>query len=260
MNRRTGSLVAAILTIATMPAAAQWLNVPTKGVPRTKDGKPDLSAPAPRKPDGKPDLSGIWNREPENAKYIENLGADFKPGEFPIQPWAEALYKQHMTDAGASESPVAHCLPLGIPIADNSALPLKIIQESGLVVILNEGMGGFRQIFLDGRSMPTDANPTWMGYSVGRWDGDTLVVDSAGFNGKTWLEPGGHPATDALYITERFRRRDFGHLDLTLTIDDPKAFTRPWSVELQKQLLTDTELMEFVCNENEKDLRHLPGK
>jgi hypothetical protein len=261
MNRRTGSLVAVVLTIVTAPAGAQWLNYPTPGIPRLPNGKPNLSALAPRKPDGKPDLSGIWHGEQQiYVKYAENLGADFKPGEFPIQPWAEALYKQHMTDAGAGESPITQCLSLGLPIADNSALPFKIIQESGLVVILNEGLGLFRQVFLDGRMLPKDPNPTCMGYSVGRWDEDTLVVDSAGFNGKVWLDPTGHPTTDALHITERFRRRDFGHLDLELTVDDPKAFTRPWSVNLPKLLFPDTELLEFVCDENEKDLKHLVDK
>jgi hypothetical protein len=259
MKRRIGSVVAAMLAIASVPAAAQWLNMPTKGIPRTKDGKPDLSAPAPRKPDGKPDLSGIWRNEQQNYRG-GNLAADFKPGELPIQPWAEALFKEHMTEAGQSETPAARCLPFGIPIADTSFYPLKIIQEDELVVILNESFGLFRQIFLDGRTLAKDPNPTWMGYSVGRWDGDTLVVDSAGFNGKTWLDRRGHPTTDALHVIERFRRRDFGHLDLQLTIDDPKAFTKPWSVELPQQLAVDTELLEYVCNENEKDLKHTVGK
>ena len=260
MNRRTGSRVTAILAIAAMPGAAQWLNVPAKGIPRTKDGKPDMSAPAPRKPDGKLDLSGIWKGEPQNLKYGENLAADFKPSELPILPWAGALTKERMSDVGASERPSAHCLPYGIPIADNTNSPLKIVQEPGLLVILNEAFGLFRQIFLDGRAIPTDPNVTWMGYSVGHWDEDTLVVHSSGFNGKTWLDIMGHPTTDALHVTERFRRRDFGHLDLRLTVDDPKAYTKSWSVELPKLLVLDTELMEFVCNENEKDREHVVAK
>jgi hypothetical protein len=260
MKLRTDSLVAAILTLAAVPAAAQWRNVPAKGIPRTKDDKPDLFAPAPRRPDGKPDLSGIWKGEPKNLKYGENLAADFIPSELPILPWAKALTTERMSDAGANTRPSAHCLPYGIPIADNTNSPLKIIQEPGLVVILNEAFGLFRQIFLDGRAIPGDPNPTWMGYSVGQWDGDTLVVDSSGFNGKTWLDIIGHPTTDALHVTERFRRRDFGHLDLRLTIDDAKAYTKSWSVELPKLLVLDTELMEFVCNENEKDLGHVVGK
>ena len=262
MNRRSGSLMSAILMVTSMPAAAQWLNVPTKGIPRTKDGKPDLSAPAPRKPDGKPDLSGIWQGDQQNRKYGSGLGlaVDFKPGEFPIQPWAEELSKERT--AGGRDWPPAHCLPPSVPSLDSSAAvdPLKIIQEPDLVVILYEVFGQVRQIFLDGRTLPRDPNPTWLGYSVGRWDGDTLVVDTTGFNGKTWLDVAGHPETEALHLTERFRRRDFGHLDLQITIDDPKAYTKPWSVEMPMQLFADTELMEYVCNENEKDSKHIMGK
>ncbi len=163
MNRRTGSVVA-MLIVTSMPAVAQWLNVPTKGIPRTKDGKPDLAAPAPRKPDGKLDLSGIWNRDPQKNKFGSgSLATDFKPGEFPIQPWAEALTQERMTGAHASEYPGAHCLPSGIPVLDLAGYPLKIVQEPDVVVILHEVYGVFRQIFLDGRTLPRDPNPTWFG-------------------------------------------------------------------------------------------------
>src|SRR6266699_1098471 len=201
---------------------------------KPKDGKPDLVAPAPRKPDGKPDLSGIWNGDYEYVKrYVRadlaaDLAANLKAGEFPILPWADALSKQR-TASGVAWPP-AHCLPPSIPMLDLGAAvhPLKIIQEPDLVVILYEFLGGFRQVFMDGRTLSNHANPTWLGYSVGRWVGDVLVVDSTGFNGQTWLDLAGHPSTDALHINESFRRRDFGHLDLQLTIDDPKAYTRPW--------------------------------
>jgi hypothetical protein len=261
MNRRTGLLAAAVLLAAFVPAAAQWLNVPTKGIPRTKDGKPDLTAPAPRKPDGKPDLSGIWKGDAQNAKYLHDVAADFKPGQFPIQPWAGELTNDRATNTHANEFPPARCLPAGIPIEDTQPfVPRKIIQEADLALILNE-IGSFRQIFIDGRELPKDPTPTWWGYSVGHWEGDALVVDTTGFNGKTWLDDKvGHPSTDALKITERFRRRDFGHLDLQLAIDDPKAYTKPWTMNLQMQLLADTELLEYVCNENEKDQKHLVGK
>jgi hypothetical protein len=257
-----GRIFLRIALVASLPALAQWRDLPTKGIPRTKDGKPDLSAPAPRKPNGKPDLSGLWKGARENMKYNDNIAADFKPGEFPIQPWAEALTKERMTDAAKGEFPPTRCLPPGIPIMDGSPfLPLKIIQEPELVVILNEGIGNFRQIFVDGRTLIEDPNPTWLGYSVGRWDGDTLVVESAGFNGKIWLDAEyGHPSTEALHITERFRRRDFGHLDLSLTIDDPKAYNKPWTVTETLLILLDTELLEFVCNENERDVRHFVAK
>ena len=239
---------------------AQWLNVPTKGIPRTKDGKPDLAAPAPRRADGKPNLAGVWQLDADNFKYVNDLAADFKPGAFPIQAWAEALVKQRTAEAQAKDSPPAHCLPQGVPLLDaSSALyPLKIVQEPRLVVILYEAFSQFRQIFLDGRTVQKEPNPTWLGYSVGRWDGDELVVDTIGFNGKSWLDAvAGHPSTDALRVTERFRRRNFGHLDLQLTIDDPKAYTKPWTVTETMHLAPDTELLEFVCNENEKDLKHL---
>jgi len=234
MNRSTGSLVATILLIATVPAVAQWLNVPTKGIPRTKDGKPNLSVPAPRKPDGKPDLSGLWQADPQNRKYIQNLAEDFKLSEFPIQPWAEALTRERQTDAPKRAS----SLPL--PAAGHSItrhfgsrsgwLSAQDHSGAGPGGILYEDSKEFRQIFLDGRTLLKDPNPTWLGYSVGRWDGDTLVVDTTGFNGKIWLDVAGHPATDALHITERFPRRNFGHIDLQLTIDDPKAYTKPWTV------------------------------
>jgi hypothetical protein len=260
MNRRTGSLVAVIFTIAIAPALAQWLNAPTKGIPRTKDGKADLSAPALRKPDGSPDLSGVWRGDPQSEKYFQNVAADFKPDDFPIRPWAETLTKERA--AAGRDWPLAHCLPAGVALQDTAAIPypLKIIQEPDLIVMLFELFGQFRQIFLDGRALPINPNPTWSGYSVGRWDGDTLIVETAGFNGKTWLDAAGHPATDALHITERFWRRDFGHMDLQLTIDDPKAYTKPWTVSLSWHLWLDTELMEYICNENEKDLKHIVAK
>jgi hypothetical protein len=241
-----------ILMAATMPATAQWLNVPTKGLPRTKDGKPDLSAPAPRKPDGKPDLSGVWAGDSRNDKYHQNLAADFKRGEFPIRPWAEALTKERMTGA-YSEWPSTHCLPTGVPLFDSMLrYPYKVIQEPDLVVIFREERSEYRQIFLDGRQPEADPNPTWLGYSVGRWDRDALVVDTTGFNAKTWLDLTGHPSTEALHLTERFHRRDYGHLDIQLTIDDPKAYTQPWTVTESWEISPGTELLEFVCNENER--------
>jgi hypothetical protein len=264
MNRRTGSLVAAILTIATVPAAAQWLNYPTPGIPRLADGKPNLSAPAPRKPDGKPDLSGIWQMDQSSAtKYGTDLLADFKPGELPILPGQRPSLGNVLTGDNARETPFTHCLPPGIPTLNFSSAvgyPLKVVQEPDLVVILYEAQTKFRQIFLDGRALPKDPNPTWLGYSVGYWDGDSLVVDSTGFNGKTWLDGEGHPTTEALHITERFRRRDFGHLDLQLTIDDPKAYTKPWAVTETLQISPDNELLEYISNENEKDLQHMVDK
>jgi hypothetical protein len=239
-------------------SSAQWLHVPDKNTPRAKDGKPDLAAPAPRRPDGKPDLSGIWGTE--NSKYLANIATDFKPGDFPILPWAEALTKERLTGIHAGEESNANCLPQGVPRIAATPNPFKIVQEPELVVILYEAFGQFRQVYLDGRALPKDPNPTWLGYSEGRWEGDTLVVETAGFNGKTWLDQAGHPTSDALHVFEHYHRRDFGHMDIQITIDDPKAYTKPWSVTEPMQLLPDTDLIEFVCNENEKDLKHLGKK
>jgi hypothetical protein len=138
--------------------------------------------------------------------------------------------------------------------------PFKILNSSGMIAILYEALHSYRQIFMDGRKLPKDPNPTWMGYSVGHWDGDTLAVDSAGFVDNNWLDNGGHPGTEAMKLTERFHRRDYGHIDLQFTIDDPKAYTKPWTVKLEFTATPDSELIEYVCDENEKDLKHLVGK
>ena len=249
---------AILLSLMCFPAYGQWLKVPSQATPRTKDGKPNLAAPAPRKPDGKPDLSGIWGTE--SPKYLADIAADFKPGELPIQPWAQALTNERKTGVHASEESNANCQPQGVPRINATPNPFKIIQDPDLVVILYEAFGQFRQIFIDGRELPKDPNPTWLGYSVGKWEGDTLVVRSTGFNGKTWLDQMGHPTTDALQVTERFRRRDFGHLDIEATIDDPKAYTKPWTAKVTLALQLDSDLLEYVCLEGERDAVHMVGK
>jgi len=236
-----------------VPLGAQWINYPTPGMPRTPDGKPNLSAPAPKTPDGKPDLSGVWEHlnSRGTAYYLDKI-------EIPWQPWAESLFKERAAN-NQKDNPESRCLPRGLPKADAFDIH-KIIQTPGVIVVLYEYGTTFRQIFTDGRKLPKDPNPTWMGYSVGHWEGDTLVVESNGFNGKAWLSGQGNPITDALHVIERIRRRDFGHMDVQITIDDPKAYTKPWTAELHPELIPDTELIEFVCNENEKDLSHLVGK
>ena len=254
MGLRNGLLVALLCRAC----SAQWLNFPTSGIPRTPDGKPNLSAPAPRLPDGKPDLSGIW-QQPNGVKYTLNLGADLKPGEIPMQPWAAALYKQRQ-DSLMKDDPVGYCHLPGVPQMEAVPYPYKIFQNPGEVVILYEAFATFRQIFTDGRKLPVDPNPSWMGYSVGHWEGDTLVVEAAGFNDQTWIDSGGHPHTDALRVTERFHRRDFGHMDLEITIDDPKAYTKPWTASYGIRLMPDTELLEYLCTENNKDVPHMVGK
>jgi hypothetical protein len=251
------ALAAAVAFALLLPtdSLAQWLNYPTPGIPRTPDGKPNLVAPTPRTTDGKPDLSGVW-RGPGAGSYDRNVARDLKPSD--IQPWAEALYQQRVRDMGKN-APRANCLPDPFPYYHMVDLA-RFIQAPGVIAILYQGTTNsvHRTVFTDGRKLPVDPNPTWMGYSVGHWDGDTLVVDTAGFNDRSWLDIEGHPHTEALHITERFRRRNFGHMDLEMTIDDPKAFTRPFSFKIDKTLVPDTDLLESVC-ENDTSVPHMLG-
>jgi hypothetical protein len=233
-------------------ALAQWFHVPGGST------KPDLSAPAPHKADGKPELAGLW--QVPGPKYLLNLAADLKPGDAPMLPWAAAITKERMTGKDAAQESDANCLPQGVPKINATPNPFKIVQNPDEVIILYEAFGIYRQIYMDGRGLPDDPNPTWMGYSVGKWDGDALVVESAGFNGKTWLDQAGHPTTEALHVTERFRRPDFGHLKVDVTINDPKAYTKPWTVTEEMNLIPDSELLEFICSENNRDIPHLPGR
>ena len=235
---------------------AQWVKVPTANTPLGADGKPNLTATAPRLPDGKPDLSGIW--EPISPKYLRDLAADLKPGEVPYQPWAKALVDSRADGSHAREESDANCLPQGIPKIAAAPAPWKIIQSAGTIVILHEAFNLWRQVFLDGRQFAEDLNPSWLGYSIGKWDGDTLVVESKGFNGKTWLDQAGKPTTEALHVTERYRRKNFGTMEIQITIDDPKAYTKPWTMKARFDLMPDTELIENICED--KDTPHLVGK
>ena len=244
-----------ILCAMSIPVLAQWPDRPTPGVPRKADGKADLAAPAPRAADGKPDLSGIWK---VSRSYLLNAAGDIKAED--MQPWARALYQQSF-DNYRNDTDGINCLPPGpkANISLGGGYPMKIVQTPGLVVILYEYQTLFRQIFTDGRALPNDPNPTWMGYSIGHWEGDTLVVTTAGYNDRTSLDLGGHPHSESLTMTERFRRVSAGHIDLEVTIDDPKAYKRSWTLPVGLDLMADGELIEFVC-ENEKDKRHLVGK
>src|SRR3989449_2933507 len=237
----------------TPPLPAQWLKYPTAGIPRTPDGKPNLTAPAPRTPDGKPDLSGLWQRI--LAKYEQNIAADLKSEE--IQPWAQALVQQRAEDL-QKDSPGVQCLPWG-PSYSTSARTAKIVQAPGLMVMLDEDLT-YRQIFMDGRPLETDPIRSWMGHSVGRWEGDTLVVESFGFNDRSWLDHDGHPHSEALRMTERYRRPDFGHMEIEVTLNDPQVYARPWTVSLRAELAPDTDLLESVCNESHTSLEHWVGK
>jgi hypothetical protein len=222
------------------PLAAQWAQYRTPGIPRTADGKPNLAAPAPRTAGGKPDLTGLWDMVSNIG--VTNLG-DLQPTD--VQPWAQALVKQREENFGR-DNPHFQCLPQG-PAYTTLGGMKRVLQTPSMIVILNEDITN-RQIYTDGRALEADPNPSWMGYSVGHWDGDTLVVESNGFNDRTWLL-GGYPHTEALRMTERFRRTDFGHLEIAVTFQDPKAYNKAWTVPIRAQLSTDTELMESVCNE-----------
>jgi hypothetical protein len=247
--------LATILCAMSLSLAAQWPNRPAPGIPRTASGNVDLSAAPPRAADGKPDLSGVWQVQNGNALFY--VTGSLKPDE--IRPWAAAIYEKREDEYRKDTDGIA-CLPpgpkAGIGVGNT---PMKIVQTPNLVLILYEYQTIFRQVFTDGRGLPEDPNPTWMGYSVGRWDGDTLVVTTAGYNDRTTLDLAGHPHTEALRMTERYHRRDAGHLDLEVTFDDPKAYTRAWTLPAKFDLVPDGDLIEYIC-ENERDKPHLVGK
>jgi hypothetical protein len=265
------SLIPRLMAVAaflSVPATAQWLKYPTAGIPRLPDGRPNLAAPAPRTAGGRPDLLGVWTAKaggantPQGASTISpqvlNIG-DGVAGGLPYQPWARAL-KDAREAENAKDLPSTRCLPLGPVLAHTYPTnPTKMIQAPGLVVILNERDFTYRQIFTDGRPLPVDPNPSWYGYSSGKWNGDVLVVETNGLRDGLWLDARGTPITEGAKMTEKFHRVNLGSLDIEVTIDDPKAYTRPWTVTLHQALMVDTELLEFVCLENEKDVHHLVG-
>jgi hypothetical protein len=272
-----GALIA--LTLSPALVHAQWLNHPTPGIPRTSDGKPNLSAPAPRSADGHPDLSGLWltdaappevlerlipgvtngaGEEPP-SQYFINIFTDYKPEDVPFRPAAAEQFRKR-SQTFSTDSPLPHCLPEGMPMLEMSPAPYKLIQTRGLIVMLYERDTTYRQVHTDGRKLPADPEPSWLGYSIGRWDGDSLVVDTIGFNDRGWLDARGHIHSEALHLTERFHRLDFGHMAVDLTVEDPQTYTRPFTVKLKQSLLPDTDLLESFCAENEKDIRHIEAK
>lgn len=252
--KRIGVVLLLLACVVEVPLARQWLKQPTPGLPRTPDGRPDLAAPAPRGPDGRPVLSGLWRPAPS---IIGDIARGFTGAAIPYQPWAEALYNKRVADF-ARDDPSAKCIMGGVPRADFVPYPFKVLEVPGMVVILYEAIQGWRQIFTDGRQLPRDPNPAWMGYSVGRWEGDVFVAESSGFNDDVWLDNAGRPATGALRVTERFIRKTVGQMDIEVTIDDPKTYTRPWTVTQRLALQPDTELLEYICNENNRYFEILP--
>ena len=253
MRHILGILVTALLLPA-LPADAQWRNLPTNGVPPGPDGKPNMTAPAPRTSDGKPDLSGIYQ---PNMRYFRNLAADLGLENVPMTDEARKIFKSREDGTLGYTEPDAHCLPQGVPKINSAPVPFKIVQTDKLVVLVYEAFNLWRQVHLDGREFAEDLNPSWLGYSKGHWEGDTLVVETRGLNGKQWLDHGGLPTSDKLTVIEKFRRPNIGRLEIELTITDPTYYTKPWTVTTNARLMLGTELFEFICNENEKSTEHM---
>src|ERR1043166_2903027 len=270
--RITLGIILGACSLMTVSLAAQWPAFPERNAPRTADGKIDLAAPTPRTADGKPDFNGVWLNawfydgqvrplpasppgEPPAATFGD-IFANFKQDPPPFRPWAPQL-KAARKEQNSKDNPDAHCLPMGLMQFHMHPQPRKIVQTRDVIVVLYEGNAGIRQIFTDGRSLPSsDAQPWWYGYSVGHWDGDTLVVETTGFRDDGWLDIDGSPLTDAAKMTERWRRLNYGTVQIDVTIDDPKAYTKPFSVRVHHRLMVDTrfdaDLIEFICQENNK--------
>lgn len=275
-----------VILLASSDAAAQWLQHPTAGAPRNADGAVDMSAPPPRMADGKPDFSGIWTTAEPNilpagvlsspaarnsvatsqssreaqgpgdprvvsgSRQMANIGVDL-PGGLPYRPWLVPIVKKR-TENNALDDPHIRCLPDNFLRAYGLPHLLKFVHAPSLLAVLNEMNAGYRQVFTDGRPLPKDPNPTWQGYSSAKWSGDTLVIDTIGLRDDTWIDWSGSVLTEAAKVREEIRRPDFGHLEIRVTVDDSKAYEKPWSVALKQRIVVDTELIDEVCLENEK--------
>ena len=286
MTRLASALALIVFPIA---LSAQWPDYPSQGVPKLPDGKPNLNAPPPRTADGHVDFSGVWENVrgnigrppvgfpapdpaldgppppppppsgPPTATFF-NIGAGFPGGQLPMLPWAFQLLHKRM-DENDKDNPDAHCLPMGLMQLHEHPQPRKIVQTPAVTVIIYEANSGLRQIFTDGRTLPPDdAQPWWYGYSVGHWEGDTLVVETSGFRDDVWLDIYGSPMTNKGRMIERYRSPTFGKLDIEITISDPSAYTKPFTVSIHQQIMLNTDLIEFICSENEKSDAHLVGK
>jgi hypothetical protein len=269
-------LVALGALLASSHVTAQWIKYPTAGVPRKADGTVNMSGPAPRLADGKPDFSGVWmtgepNRRPSGAsnadtpgdptaisssRQMANIGVDIQGG-LPYQPWLVPIVKQR-TENNAIDDPHIRCLPDNFLRAYGLPHLLKFVHTPSLLVVLNEMNAGYRQVFTDARALPKNPNPTWQGYSSAKWSGDTLVIDTIGLRDDTWIDWNGSVLTESAKVREEMRRPDFGHLEITVTVDDPKAYTKPWTVTLKQRIVVDTDLIDEICLENERFSK--PGK
>ncbi len=285
-----GGVLCAVVTFASNQLDAQWVHYPSVGVPRKADGKVNMSAPVPRLADGKPDFSGIWTtgepnmprpggglsspkeasspRQQQNpsdnagdqsniraSRQMSNIGVDL-PGGLPYQPWLVPIVKKR-TDNLAIDDPHIRCLPDNFIRAYGMPHLLKFVHTPNVLVMLNELNAGYRQIFTDARPLPQDPTPSWQGYSSAKWSGDTLVIDTIGLRDDTWIDWNGSVVTEAAKVREQIRRPDFGHLEVQVTVDDPKAYTKPWTVTLNQRIVVDTDLIDEICLENEQSLQHL---
>jgi hypothetical protein len=279
---KTGAL-AIVAWLMASPLAGQWLNYPTPGIPRKADGKPDLAAPAPRTPDGRPDLSGLWHvQSTPREEWVRILGAanvearervvvptmgigaisiwgtnvftGLPPSQEPLRPEAQEIMKRR-APGGSETLPSEACRPLAYPTATLLGLVHKIVQTPGLTLMLIEVDNSYRQIYADGRPLPVNPQPSWYGYSVGRWEGDTFVVETNGLNDRAWIDASGHPRSEAMRMVERYHRRDFGHLDVEVVFNDPTFYTRPFGINVTHELQADADILEYVCTENDKDRR-----
>ena len=257
----------ALIIFVALPvaASAQWLNYPTPGVPRTADGKPDMSAPVPRTTDGKPDFTGMWGWETrancgahcndfQISREFMNIAAGLKGGP-PYQPGVADLVKKRT--AAQDQDPNVHCMPRGAPRIWTDDYYKRIFHVPGRVIVLTERNMQYRQIFVDGRPLPDDPNPTWNGYSTAKWDGDTLVVQTVGFKDDLWLDASGNPLASSATLTEKIRRPSYGMLEVEMTVADPKYYTAPWTVTIKQPLVLDSELLDYYCLENEKSWQHM---
>ena len=256
-----------LLSLTIVPALrAQWLGYATKDVPKNTDGTPNLSAPAPRTADGKPDLSGMWGwinigkpcgaqcDDTQISREFINIASSLKGGP-PYQPWAKELVKKRSLEQGSD--PNVHCMPRDAPRIWTDDYYKRVFEVPGRIIVLTERNMQYRQIFTDGRSFPKDPNPTWNGYSVGHWEGDTMVIETAGYRDDLWLDAAGNPLTEQGKTIERIRRPNYGTLEVEITIDDPKAYTAPWTVTIKQPLILDSELIDYYCLENERDFTHM---
>ena len=261
-------LLLASLSAIPFTASAQWLDYPTPGIPRTADGKADLKAPVPRTRDGKPDLSGMWFanvpsrdfckekdciQEERMAREQINLGIKLKDG-LPYTQWAKDQMVPRRANGGR-EDPHTYCKPPNFPRAWTLPQYIKIVQTPALVVVLHEFNAAYREVYLDGRPLPKDPNPTWNGYSIGHWEGDTLVIETNGIRDDMWLDINGSPVTESAKVTERLKRLSFGLMQIEISVNDPKAYTRPWSVTIEMAYQADTPMIEEICMDNEQDVR-----